>query len=167
MMTAKASAMLILAYVLALAAGTTSGVLAERLRSSAPVAATAPLAAQLQLTPDQCEQIRAVWEGVSQILDTCYVEAQTVQQQRDQLMYGLLTDDQKAKFAIMDKDCAQQFAALLARRQAAFNDGLTRTEAMLTDSQRAKYAEIIHDRLGGLSPASGAATLPSLQELRP
>jgi hypothetical protein len=167
MMTAKASALLILAYLLALAAGTTSGVLAERLHSQVPLMATAPLAAQLQLTPAQCAQIRGVWEGVSHTLDSCYQQAQAVQQQRDEMLYNLLTDDQKAKFAIMDRNFAQQFAVLLAQRTAAFNDGLTRTEGMLTDAQRAKYQQIIHDRLGAGSPISSARAQPSLQDLQP
>jgi len=74
MMTAKATAVLVLAYVLALAAGTTSGVLAERLHS--PNAAdSAPLATQLQLTADQREQMRQVWEDARNTSDACYKQA--------------------------------------------------------------------------------------------
>jgi len=71
-MTVKASLVLILAYALALAAGTTSGLLVDRLRS--PAGSSASLAAQLQLNPAQIDQFRAVWEGASQTLDRCLRE---------------------------------------------------------------------------------------------
>jgi hypothetical protein len=164
-MTIKASVVLILAYILALAAGTTSGLLAERLhgRSGGPPAG--PLAVQLQLSADQSEQIRDVWENVSQTVDSCFQQAQAVQQQRDQALYNQLTDEQKARFAIIDQAYAKQFAALMAQRQQAFRDGMARTEAMLNDTQRAKYEQIVRDRLGDFS--SPSATQPSLEVIQP
>jgi Spy/CpxP family protein refolding chaperone len=166
MMTIKASVVLILAYILALAAGTTSGLLAGRLRGHSGAAPSTPLAEQLQLTPDQSEQIRYVWETVSQTVDSCFQQAQAIQQQRDQALYNELTDDQKARFAIIDQGYAKQFAALMAQRQQAFRDGLARTEAMLDDSQRVKYEQIVRQRLGDISSSPGT-TQPSLEDVRP
>src|SRR5579871_1790935 len=103
MMTVKASVALMVAYVLALAAGTTSGLLADRLRAGGPASATAPLAVQLQLSNDQVAKMRDVWEGVSQNVDSCLQEAQKIQTSRDEVLLNLLTDEQKAKFATMDK----------------------------------------------------------------
>jgi len=163
MMTVKTSAVLILAYVLALAAGTTSGLLADRLRT--PAGSAAPLAQQLQLTPVQSEQIRAVWEGVSQTVDSCYQQGQAIQNRRDQALLNLLTDDQKAKFAIIDKDDARQFAEQMTKRQAAFQQGLTETEAMLSPEQRVKYEQIVRARLGDLSQSQGGN--PAVDQVRP
>lgn len=165
MMTVKASAVLIFAYVLALAAGTTSGLLADRLRATAPGGGSAPLAAQLQLSTQQSDQIRAIWENVSQSVDSCYQQGQTIQAARDQALLSLLTDEQKAKFATMDQDFARQFAALMTKRQAAFQQGLEKTEALLNADQRAKYEQIVRQRLGSLAQTPGGN--PALEDVRP
>jgi Spy/CpxP family protein refolding chaperone len=158
MMTAKATIVLLIAYALALAAGTTSGVLAQRLWSPATVP---PLAEQLRLTPSQADTMRKLWEGVSNTADDCYNQAQTIERQRDQALVDLLTDEQKVKFAAVDKGYAKQFADLTARRQAAFQDALTKTKAMLNPEQRAEYEKIIRQRLGSSAPADAAA--PQMQ----
>ncbi|MGA2231403.1 MAG: hypothetical protein ABSH22_10935 [Tepidisphaeraceae bacterium] len=172
MMTAKATAVLVLAYVLALAAGTTSGVLAERLHS--PNAAdSAPLATQLQLTADQREQMRQAWEDARNTSDACYKQAQTIQRQRDLALYNMLTDEQKLKFAPIDQAYARQFAALTTQRDAAFNQAMAKTEGILTSEQRVKYEEIVRDRVGrypaqtGDSASPDATTQPSIEDLRP
>lgn len=162
MMTAKATIVLLVAYALALAAGTTSGVLAERLWSPT---ALPPLAQQLQLTPAQSENMRKLWEGVSTTADECYNQAQAIERQRDQALVDLLTDEQKLKFAAVDKAFARQFADLAARRQAAFDEALAKTEAMLNPQQKAEYQKIIRERLGG-SAVNGTTIEPGM-ELRP
>jgi Spy/CpxP family protein refolding chaperone len=165
MMTVKASMVLILAYVLALAAGTTSGLLADRLRTSGPGASSAPLAVQLKLSSEQAGQIRTVWEDVSKTDDDCLREAQKIQAGQVQALLNLLTDEQKAKFGIMNQDFARQFAELAIRRQAAFKDGLSKTEAMLTPEQRTKYEQIVQQRLGDLSKTPGGN--PALEDVKP
>ena len=165
MITAKATVALVLAYVLALAAGTTSGVLAERLRSS-PSSTAAPLAVQLQLSPDQCEQMRAVWQDVSDRVDDCYHQAETLEHQRDQALVNLLTDEQKTKFAATDKIFAAKYAELSDRRQAAFQEAILKTKALLTPAQQVKYQEIVSQRLGRASMES-SATQPSTYIMRP
>jgi Spy/CpxP family protein refolding chaperone len=173
MMTAKATAVLVLAYVLALAAGTTSGVLAERLRSPNSSATSAPLAAQLQLNDDQREQMRGAWEDAKDAADDCYKQAQEIQRQRDQALVDMLSDEQKAKFAPIDQGYARQFAALTTRRESAFEQAMAKTEAILTPDQRVKYEEIVRERLGqfpaqaGGVSGPGATTEPSIDDLRP
>jgi hypothetical protein len=170
MMTAKATLVLILAYVLALAAGTTSGVLAERLRSAGPAASSAPLAVQLQLSAEQTEQMRQAWEAVRDTEDDCYKQAQAIERKRDQALVDMLTDEQKAKFALVDKGFADQYAALKARRDTAFADAFAKTEGILTEAQRVKYEQIVRDRLGRSPQQPGATTEPSepsLEDFRP
>jgi Spy/CpxP family protein refolding chaperone len=167
MMTAKATVVLVLAYVLALAAGTTSGVLAERLRAPNNDNAAAPLAVQLQLTDDQRDRMRQMWEQAQQTVDDCYKQAQSIERERDQALVDLLTDEQKAKFAPMDKAYAEQFAALAARRTEAFEDAFDKTEQLLSSDQKTKYEQIVRDRLHVSPLQSGAATEPSVEDLRP
>jgi hypothetical protein len=168
MMTAKATIVLVLAYILALAAGTTSGLLADRLRAPLPQGSKAPLAAQLDLTPAQVEEMRGIWENVSGNLDGYYHRAQDIQRQRDQALVDILTDDQKTKFAIMDKEYVKRYDALKDERDAAFRQALTKTEAMLSDTQRARYEQIVRERIGSFPFQQGAAaTEPSMDGLRP
>ncbi|HUB26171.1 MAG TPA: hypothetical protein VL992_12140 [Tepidisphaeraceae bacterium] len=166
MMTAKATVVLVLAYVLALAAGTTSGVLAERLRS-AGVTSAAPLAEQLQLTPDQCSRMRSLWQGVNDTVDDCYRQAEKLEQRRDEALVKLLTNEQKASFAGTDKIFAAEFAALSDRREKALQGALQETEAMLSPEQRVKYEQIVRERLGRLPGQTGAATQPSIEVMQP
>jgi uncharacterized FlgJ-related protein len=165
MMTAKATLVLVLAYVLALAAGTTSGVLAERMHTQ--VSVTGPLAVELHLTAQQCDQMRAIWEKVSNRADQYYRQAQDIQQRRDQALYNMLTNQQKAAFAPTDQAYAKQFAAVVAQRQAVFRDALAKTEQMLNPAQRIQYKQIVRQRLGSLSVPSAAVTEPSTEGFQP
>jgi Spy/CpxP family protein refolding chaperone len=169
MMTVKALLVLILGYLLALAAGTTSGLLAERLHENG--APDNSLAAQLQLTPAQVGQMRDIWQRASRDMDGYYRQAQDINRQRDQALFNLLTDDQKAKFAAMDKRYSEQFQTLTRQRDEAFDSALAKTEQCLSDEQRTKYQQIVRERIGRDPFHAGATTEPSsaqsLDELRP
>jgi Spy/CpxP family protein refolding chaperone len=165
MMTAKATVALVLAYVLALAAGTTSGVLAERMHQ-VPIS-SAPLAEQLNLTQAQCDQMRAVWQTASDTADDCFSKAESLEDQRDDALIGLLTDQQKNKFAEMDKAFAAQYAVLGERRQAAFREAFLKTEQMLTPAQRVRYEAIVRERLGKTPTQPGDSNPPPTNIMRP
>jgi hypothetical protein len=157
---------LVLAYILALAAGTTSGLLAERWRGTAPPVATTPLADQLGLSAAQVVQMREIWQKTD--ADSYLRRAQDIQRERDQALVGILTDDQKEKFAIMDQEFARRFDDLKEERNAVFRDALSKTEAMLSDEQRAKYEQIVRQRIGSFpSQQAAPATEPSANDLRP
>lgn len=153
MMTAKTTVVLVLAYVLALAAGTTSGVLAERLHK-ASYGPAAPLAEQLQLSQDQCDKMRVLWQSVSGTMDECYRQADQLERQRDVALVKLLSSQQKAEFAVTDRGFAAQYAALTERRDQVFRDALQQTEALLTPEQRVKYEQIVQARLGTNPPGT-------------
>jgi Spy/CpxP family protein refolding chaperone len=170
MMTAKATVALLLAYVLALAAGTTSGLLVDRMHAAMPgqAGAKTPLAEQLQLSADQVVQMRMIWERTSSDLDGFFRRAQAIQRDRDEALVQLLTDDQREKFGIMDKEFAKRFADLKEEREAVFRDALAQTEGMLNDWQRAKYEELVRGRIGHYpSQQDSPTTEPSVNDLRP
>lgn len=167
MVTAKTTVILVLAYVLALAAGTTSGLLAQRLRGPGPADADAPMAAQLHLTPAQARQMRQVWEKASNDMDDYYRQAQAISRQRDQALFNLLTDDQKEKFATMDQAYNDRFAALAKQRQATFRSAIAKAEESLSDDQRQKYERIVRQRMGWDPLHPEAGTQPSADQLRP
>jgi hypothetical protein len=146
----KAKFALTAVFLLAVASGLVAGVLMGRLpvAGSVQAAARSPLAQELQLTTEQNEAMRQIWEGIRQDVDDCFLQAQTSQKARDEALFALLTDEQKVKFAKVQNDCARELASLKAQRDAAFQDAVLRTERILSESQRQRYRQILQARLG-------------------
>src|SRR5438874_845812 len=97
---------LVFAFVMALAAGLAAGVLASRLPVAGKAAAGphSQLAEQLQLTPEQSEKMKAIWERTRDSLDDCFASARTLQQERDEAVVAMLTPDQKDKYVKINQD---------------------------------------------------------------
>ena len=134
---------------LALAAGVVAGTLVSRLPATAVVARdTSPLSAELQLTDGQRDQMRQLWEGVRQTAHQCQLDAQQLQKQRDDAVFAMLNDEQKAKYLKVNTECFGKIAALNAKREAAFTEAVSKTKGILNDTQRRKYEELIKSRLG-------------------
>src|SRR5438270_13874304 len=102
----KARIILTALFVLTLSSGVVAGMFVSRWPTTPAVGPTAavaaprtPLAAELDLTPAQSEQMRAVWEGVRDKVDDCFVRAQAAQKQRDAAIVAVLTEEQKANLA--------------------------------------------------------------------
>jgi Spy/CpxP family protein refolding chaperone len=165
--------LLVIAFLLALAAGLAAGVLASRLPMGAKTAPTphSQLADELQLTPAQSDRMKLIWEGTRDSLDDCFASARTLQQQRDDAVVSLLTPEQKEKYVKINQDYVNQFADVTARREAAFQQAVKRTEEMLMPAQKLKYQEIIRSRMGqpggqggpgpaGMGPVEGGASHP-------
>jgi Spy/CpxP family protein refolding chaperone len=137
--------------VLALSAGVVAGMLASRLPAGGTSTETPPpspmaLSDELQLTPDQREQMRQIWEPVRSQVHARFTEADDLQRQRDQALVALLNDEQKAKFEKISKQFADKFAAINESREKTFQSAVDRTLAILDETQRAKYQSIIRDR---------------------
>ena len=144
----KARLILMVLFVLTLSSGLVAGMLFSRFPPSKGVAVSrTPLAEELNLTPEQNEKMRVIWEGVRGRVDDCFVRAQDIQKKRDAALLALLTDEQKVKFAKLQQDCSESLAALKDDRNDAFSDAVKQTEKMLTETQRARYHEILQGRL--------------------
>lgn len=151
MKASKRTVLFVLMFVVALAAGAVAGKLAAR------PAQPESLSDELRLTPAQQAQMRKIWESVQDTADACRKDAQAAQKaERDQLL-GMLTAEQRAKYAQLTSKTAVKIMELNDRRRAAVRDAIGQTERLLSDRQRKEYRQIIQDRLGGLSdPTAGA-----------
>jgi Spy/CpxP family protein refolding chaperone len=144
--------------VLALSAGVVAGLLASRLPVSSgrsdgvpPSAAPVPggsmeksLSEELQLTPDQREQMRGIWEGVRDRMHQAFDEANDLQRQRDQRLVEILaTDEQRAQFAKISKEFEEKYNQIARERDEAFNAAVDKTKKLLSDQQRTKYEQIL------------------------
>ena len=139
--------------VVALSAGVVAGVLASRLPASGGAAGPmgpeqTPLAAELQLTPAQQDQMKQIWEGVRGRVHETFEDAQRLQKERDDALVAMLTDEQKARFEKISKDFADRFDQLSSKRDRTFADAVEKTRRLLSDDQRKKYDEILKNRVG-------------------
>ncbi len=107
-----------------------------------------PLAEELQLSSDQNEKMRQIWESVRADVDACFVRAQEAQKKRDEALLSLLTNEQKIGFAAAQAQCAREMLTLKTQRDAAFKEAVKRTEQLLTEQQRQRYQTILQSRLG-------------------
>ena len=171
MRTTESKGVLLVAFVLTLAAGLAGGLLGARYLSGRPVEvvrSNSPLD-ELQLSADQTKQMRKIWESVRDTAQTCLTRGQLLRQQRDKAMEALLTDEQKARFQKVNQDYEAQVLALNNQREQAFQSAVKETEKMLSDRQRHLYDEILRkntNREAGqplldpapASPASGSGS---------
>lgn len=143
---------IIVVFLLTLGAGVVAGLLASRMPLSlgSPKSGVphSPLAEELELSAEQSDQMRTIWEGVRTLSRQCADDAKQLQRRRDDAVVAMLDDQQKLKYAALTKQYADEFASLAAKREAAFRSAVEQTRRMLTESQRARYDQIIKDRLG-------------------
>ena len=144
---------LILMFVLALGAGAVAGKLTSRLPAPPAVspAQQATLVEQLQLTPQQRDQMQAIWEGVRDTAREKYQRAQNVQSQFEEQVKAMLSPEQQKRYALLSKKAHDDIAQLDVERRAALQTAIEKTKAMLNDQQRKAYEQIIQARLGALS----------------
>jgi Spy/CpxP family protein refolding chaperone len=186
MRTHKLKLILIAASILALGAGVFAGMAVSRMPAASagtpssavagmPVA-HASIADELQLTDSQRDQMRSIWEGVRTDVHQTSDQAQVVQKDRDQAIFALLNDSQKAQYAALTQQAAERIAALNNQRDQAFHHGVEQTRKILSDSQRQTYDRIINDRVGtdranigqeGANSAGGAVSTGSIQATQP
>ena len=150
MRTTDSKIVILLGFVLTLAAGLAAGLWGARYMNGRPVqtvAASSPLD-ELQLTADQTQHMRKIWESVRDTAQTCLTRGQMLRQQRDKAMEALMTDEQKARFEKVNQDYEAQVLALNNQREQAFADAVKETEQMLNDRQRRLYDAILQKNTG-------------------
>jgi Spy/CpxP family protein refolding chaperone len=145
------------AMVLALAAGLTLGFGLARVShaQAEPVSATDEpgqphrswLSDQLALTPQQRDQMRAIWSKVAQGAGPDFGEKRrTLQKERDDAIANLIPASQKPAYEQIERDYRAKADALDAERGKAFDAAVAQTKQILDPTQRQKYEEILKHR---------------------
>ena len=149
----KTKAILLFCFASVFAAGVLVGAVARR--------ATAPrrerhswLSQELDLTPDQRDQMRDIWsDAMRGSREQQHQERRALREKRDQALQDLLSDEQKAEYEKILLKYEEGTKALDEVRKAAFDDAVQRTKAILNEEQRAKYEEMLkrgpRERHGG------------------
>lgn len=160
-------AVVLLAFLIALGAGAVGGMLLSRLpmlgsaaASTAVNATPTSLTEALQLTPQQAEQMRSIWEKTRAQAHIAYADAQELQKGRDDALVAILNDEQKAKYEKIAREYADRFSTLTAKRDAMFQKAVEQTRTILSPAQQTQYEEVLRSRLGPKMP-TGKDLLPS------
>jgi Spy/CpxP family protein refolding chaperone len=135
---------LTIAFVLAMGAGVAVGMLTSRFPQTRQ--ARSWLGDELNLTSEQREQMRAIWQDVSKNRPRDWERRRALEKERNEAIVGLLTDEQKQKY----EQISQQFQLKLQeqshQRETAVQSAIERTKQILTPEQRVKYEQIMQER---------------------
>src|SRR5690348_12961163 len=103
-------------FALALGAGLVAGKLDwSAAPTTAAQPAASPLAAELGLSPAQCDQIRTIWEPLRQAARASQDEARRLDQRRDLALEALLTPEQREQYGKIKHDYDDRVLALQAK----------------------------------------------------
>ena len=140
------------AFVLTLAAGAAVGLLAYRFLPGITGSQTqdmrSPLAAELDLTPDQARQMQRIWESVQETAGESLLQGRALEMGREKAYEAILTPAQKSEYDKIKLDYNVRIEQLKTQRDAVFQKALEQTRALLTEPQRQKYEKLLHDRTG-------------------
>lgn len=154
----KTAIILLVAFLLAFAAGTAVG-----LWSAKPAPPGEPrswLDNELKLTPEQKEQMKAIWSDNMGLVFQAQGQKRTaIAQERDQAIQALLTAEQKLQYEQIQQEFSRKSEELGQERKKAFDEAVERTKAILTPEQAKQYDELMkrqRDRgPGGMPPPGG------------
>lgn len=173
----RAKTLLLIAFVLSFAAGAVFGLAIRfnRVGASEQAAPAAPpskpserswLTEQLDLTPQQREQLSGIWSEISSQSGRSYYERRrTLQRERDDAVLSLLTSEQRTERDRLFGEYEQRTEEMERERDRLFKDAVERTKAVLTESQRTKYEQLLKEREQQRErhrrPTTGPATRPA------
>lgn len=158
----KAKVVTILAFLITFGAGIVAG-MAVRDHMAKP-AERSWLGRELNLTPEQEEQMRTIWAGVRDGGRQAGDRREALRRERDEKVRALLTDEQKAAYEALLQDYAARSAELNKERDARYQEAVRRTKEILTPEQGVKYDELLKTRLSREHWRSGGSREPRKME---
>jgi hypothetical protein len=156
MKTTKITILLVLMFVLALTAGMVAGRAMAGRRVQRPFQGSA-LSEELQLSPEQIEQMRPIWEAARDKARACGKVAEQIQREHEQQLTEMLTEDQKARYQKLSWQNHQKIAAQDEERKVAFRQAILSTKKILRPEQWRAYERILKNQVG----AAAAMTEPA------
>ena len=153
----KTKILLVLVFLVTFAAGAVAGRLSAQSGHRPP--GRSFLAAELNLTSEQREQMHNIWsEVMGEGGRRQWEQRRLLGQERDQAIAALMTPEQKPQYDKILQDYARKVEELSQERKKAFDQAVERTKQILTPEQAAKYEELLKkapDR-GGFGGPPGA-----------
>jgi uncharacterized membrane protein len=148
---------LILMFGLAVGVGMVAGKLTARMHNDpAKKVRQGTLAEELQLTPEQNEQMRKIWQDVREKSEQWIKDAKMIQVHEDKELVDriLKTDEQRKEFQDLRNESAVKLNRLEVERKAAFDKAVEQTMPILNAEQRKMYGQIISEHTGVIPDTS-------------
>jgi hypothetical protein len=169
-------ALILLCFVLTLAAGIAAGLTASRAQQKAPaavIATPAPadpqassiqdyLSRQLGTTPQQSEQLMQVWSPYMAEYRSAREKRRAIEREKEEAFRALLTPEQQipAYEKLQREFDARKDEASKARREH-FAGAVERSRAILTPDQQSKFDQMLLRIPDGRAEAAAPATQPA------
>jgi len=112
---------------------------------------------QLDLTPDQQQQMDKIWTDTRQQRQKMFERYRDLDKQRDQQIQGLLSESQRSAYDKIIADFHAGREDLNKQREALISDANARSRALLDDSQKAKW-DILSKEMRSRHGSMGSAT---------
>ena len=139
-------------FILTLGSGVVAGMLVAKMPAKTATAVQrSAIGDALSLDKQQEEKVKSIWDEIGSNVDDCYLRVQRIQSKRDELVFKMLTDEQKQNYNEIQKETQSALAALKKERGETFADAVARTKAILNGDQVKKYDQILSARLGSSS----------------
>jgi len=148
-------AVVIVGFVVAFTAGLVVGIESRRTagtRQPRPGRHGGWLAAELNLTSEQQEQMREIWSKMAERGGRDREDRRRqLYRQRDEAIAALVRPEDKQRYDAILKNQADQLAALDSEWKSSFQNAVEKTKQIMTLEQRAKYEELLqrHERERG------------------
>jgi len=140
---AKTKILLVVVFLVTFAAGAAAGRL---LWQSSPHRGgpSSFLAAELNLTSEQRDQMHKIWtSGLGEGGQRQWEQRKALGQERDQAIAALMTPEQKPQYEKILQDYTRKLDEQAQERKKAFDQAVERTKQILTPEQAAKYEELL------------------------
>jgi Spy/CpxP family protein refolding chaperone len=137
--------LVVLAFVVTFAAGIALGAAVGRTAQHHRADGPSWLARQLDLTPQQQEQMREIWSTVRQNSMRAYGERRrAIQDEREQAVRALLgTPEMQQQYDAIKQDYEKKLTDLAQEGGKAREEAKKKTLEILTEPQRKKFEEIM------------------------
>jgi len=135
---------LTISFVLAVGAGVAVGMLGAKYPQTHQPRSW--LGDELNLSPDQREQMRAIWQEAGKNRPRDWERRRAAEREKNEAIVGLLTEEQKAKYDEINRQFSLKMQEQAQQREAAMQDAIERTKAILTPQQRERYEQIMQER---------------------
>lgn len=150
----KTRIIVIVGFIIAFVAGAVVGL---QLRTT-PVQATVQpaqgsrpswLRSELNLSNEQNEQMKAIWEGLHNSGRNYEDRRHRLRDERDEAIAALLSPGVMGDYDRILADFSNKLSALAQERDKAFQEAVEKTRKILTPEQRTKYEEFLKRREPG------------------
>ncbi|MDB5332634.1 MAG: hypothetical protein JWP03_3785 [Phycisphaerales bacterium] len=112
-------------------------------KPSDPQPAASLIGRELNLTADQREQMKKIWEPVGHHPEP--TEFKEADRQRDESIRALMSEDQRSRYEQILHDHDAKIAALRAEHDEAMRDAQQKSRAILTEAQQKTFDAMLKE----------------------